>query len=281
MRLSSTEFRGLERKAVTLIGMSGVGKTSLARKVPSTSWFHYSADYRIATRYLVEPILDNIKEEAMKVDFLRDLLRSDSIFIGSNITFDNLDLLSKFVGKLGNESSGGLSWSEFTRRQKLHYDAEVASMLDVGEYIRKAKTIYGYDHFVNDSSGSLCELNDERVFDHLAQHTIIIYLASGEELEEQIIERQVSNPKPLFYNADFLNEKFKEYLDLHGFVSEQQINPNEFVQWIFPSLIRVRRPRYEAIASKYGYVIPADAIDGIRDEQDFIDLVCTALDAGK
>ena len=99
MKLSSSEFRDMQRKVVTLIGMSGVGKTNLARKLPSTSWFHFSADYRIGTRYLLEPILDNIKEKAMEIDFLRDLLRSDSIFIGSAMTFDNLELLSKYVGK--------------------------------------------------------------------------------------------------------------------------------------------------------------------------------------
>ena len=38
-----------------------------------------------------EFIVDNFKREAMKVPFLRDLLRSDSIYLNSNITFDNLD----------------------------------------------------------------------------------------------------------------------------------------------------------------------------------------------
>jgi hypothetical protein len=36
-------------------------------------------DYRIGTRYMGEHIVDNFKREAMKVPFLRDLLRSDSI----------------------------------------------------------------------------------------------------------------------------------------------------------------------------------------------------------
>ena len=279
MRLSSEEFRKMERKAVTLIGMSGVGKTTLARKLPSTSWFHFSADYRIGTRYLVEPILDNIKEKAMRVDFLRDLLRSDSIYIGSAMTFDNLELLSKYVGKLGNTNLGGLALEEFKKRQRLHHEAEVQTMFDVGEFIDKAKSIYGYDHFVNDSSGSVCELNDKRVFDHLAEHTLIIYLASGDELEQSIIERQVSHPKPLFYDADFLEGKLREYMEFNGFVSEQQIDPDEFVQWIFPSLVKSRRPKYEAIAAEYGYTISADQIDSIQDEQDFIELVCHALDA--
>lgn len=279
MRLSSDEFRKMERKAVTLIGMSGVGKTTLARKLPRTSWFHFSADYRIGTRYLLEPILDNIKEKAMKIDFLRDLLRSDSIYIGSAMTFDNLELLSKYVGKLGNRDLGGLELEEFKKRQTLHHAAEVQSMLDIGKFIGKAKSIYGYDHFINDSSGSLCELSDNSVFDHLAEHTLIIYLAIADELEKSIIERQISYPKPLFYDADFLDGRLREYMESEGFVSEQQIDPDEFVQWIFPSLVRTRRPKYEAIAAKHGYTIAADNIDDITSERDFIELVCDALDA--
>ena len=280
MKITGNEFRKLKRKAVTLIGMSGVGKTTLARKLPSTSWFHFSADYRIGTRYLLEHILDNIKEKAMEVDFLRDLLRSDSIYIGSAMTFDNLELLSKYIGKLGDQDRGGLPLDEFRKRQQLHHQAEVSTMLDVGEFIGKAKTIYGYDHFVNDSSGSICELGDPRVLKHLAEHTLIIYFAPGIELESEIIDRQVRYPKPLFYNADFLDVKLKEYFATHDCDNVDEMDPNQFVQWVFPSLVQSRRPKYEAIAREYGYTIDADHIDFVRDEADFVELVCTALDSG-
>ena len=279
MRLTSSEFKKLERKAVSLIGMSGVGKTNLARKLPTESWFHFSADYRIGTRYMSEAIVDNIKEKAMQVDFLRDLLRSDSIYIGSAMTFENLELLSKYVGKLGNQDSGGLPLEEFKRRQKQHLHAEIQSMLDVEDFIGKAKSIYGYDHFINDTSGSVCELDDRRVFEHLAEHTLIIHLASSEAMEESIIERQIKHPKPLFYNAEFLDARLKEFMESNGFVSEQQIDPDEFVQWIFPALVRDRRPKYEAIARQYGYTVAAEKIDAISDEKDFIELVCEALDS--
>ncbi|MCG7865621.1 MAG: ATPase, partial [Candidatus Thiodiazotropha taylori] len=52
MRLSPEQFRKWDRKSVTLMGMSGVGKTRLSNLLRRSNWFHYSGDYRIGTRYL-------------------------------------------------------------------------------------------------------------------------------------------------------------------------------------------------------------------------------------
>jgi GTPase SAR1 family protein len=109
MQMSPQEFLDWPRKAITLLGMSGVGKTHLANRLPQSHWFHYSGDYRIGTKYLEEPILDNVKQQAMQVDFLRDLLRTDSIYIANNITVHNLEPVSTFLGKLGRRDLGGLS----------------------------------------------------------------------------------------------------------------------------------------------------------------------------
>ena len=98
MKMSRDDFLQWENKAITLLGMSGVGKTTLANQLPKSSWFHYSADYRIGTKYLAEPIVDNIKKQAMRVDFLRELLLHDSIYLCSNITVHNLEPISAFLG---------------------------------------------------------------------------------------------------------------------------------------------------------------------------------------
>ncbi len=278
MRLTGKQFRDAERRVVTLMGMSGCGKTTLARKLPSSDWYHYSVDYRIGTRYLDEPIIDNIKEKAMQVPFLRALLRSDSIRIASSMTFDNLDLLSKFVGKLGDEKKGGLPLAEFKRRQALHREAEIHAMYDVGEFIHKAKSIYGYNHFVIDSSGSLCELGEERVLEELARQSVVLFIDVSQELELGIIERQIRHPKPLYYVEAFLDAKLADYVEEKQLKSAVEIDPNEFVRWIFPYLVDSRRPKYERIAAKYGYRISATQVDQVRDEKDFIDLVCDALD---
>ncbi|MDH3314469.1 MAG: ATPase [Gammaproteobacteria bacterium] len=277
MRLSHEKFMRLEYKDVTLLGMSGVGKTTLANKLPKQKWFHYSGDYRIGTKYLEEPILDNIKKQAMKVDFLRDLLRSDSIYICSNISVNNLDPISSFLGKIGNPDLGGLSVAEFKQRQRLHHDAEVGAMKDVESFIRKAKEIYGYAHFINDAGGSVCELDDPGALETLVKHTLIIYIRADEDMEQQLIQRQIDNPKPLYYQEAFLDEKLSEYLKSKGAKSVEEIDPDKFVQWTFPKLVAHRRPLYEDIAARYGYTIDAREIGNVRNESDFLLLIRDTL----
>jgi hypothetical protein len=277
MKMSPPEFLSWESKRITLLGMSGVGKTTLANKLPKQKWFHYSGDYRIGTKYLAEPILDNIKRRAMEVPFLRELLRSDSIYIRSNITVDNLTPVSTFLGKLGDPRHEGLSLQEFKRRQKLHRDAEIAAMRDVPHFIEKARDIYGYQHFLNDAGGSVCELDDEETLKILAEHTLIVYIKTTPELEQTLIERARSDPKPLYYREAFLDEQLTLFKQEKGCSSEAQIPPNEFVTWVFPRLFQSRLPRYQAIADRYGYTVDAQQIEQVASEDDFIQLLAQAL----
>lgn len=258
--------------------MSGVGKTRLANLLRQRNWFHYSGDYRIGTRYLDEPILDNIKQQAMQVPFLRDLLRSDSIYIHNNITVDNLKPVSSFLGKLGNPEQGGLELEEFKRRQALHHQAEVATMCDVPDFIHKAHDIYGYKHFINDAGGSVCELDDPEVLETLYQHTLILYIKASAEDEQALIQRAENAPKPLYYREEFLAVELNHYMQEKDIPYVAMIEPDEFVCWIFPRLFRARIPRYEAIAEKYGYTITTAELATINSETDFVQLLATVIE---
>ncbi len=277
MRLSAQQFLDSERKAITLMGMSGVGKTTLAHKLPRSHWFHYSADYRIGSRYLSEPIVDNLKKKAMSVAFLRELLMNDSIYIGNNISFNNLAIISTFISKLGNPELDGLPLDEFKYRQNLHRDAEISAMYDVSRFIEKANAIYGYPHFINDASGSVCELNDENVIQHLAKHTVIFYIEADDGLEQTLIERALADPKPIYYQNHFLDKHLEDYLRENNFSRVDQIDPNQFVQWIFPKSIQHRKPLYKAIADNYGYTLNAHAINEVSSEDDVINLLADTI----
>ena len=277
MKLSVQEFKDWEHKSVTLLGMSGVGKTRLAYMLRQSNWFHYSGDYRIGTRYLDEAILDNIKQQAMQIPFLRDLLRSDSIYIRNNITVDNLQPVSSFLGKLGNPEQGGLGLQEFKRRQALHHQAEIAAMRDVPDFIQKAREIYGYEHFVNDGGGSVCELDDPAVLEVLAEQTLIIYIRATEQDEQALIQRAERSPKPLYYREAFLAEQLEIYLQEQQIDYVAQIEPDNFVRWIFPRLFRARIPRYQAIADQYGYTISTADLAKVQSEADFVKLLETTV----
>jgi hypothetical protein len=277
MKMSAQEFINWKSKRITLLAMSGAGKTTLADKLPKTKWYHYSGDYRIGTKYLKEPILDNIKRHAMSVPFLRELLRSDSLYIKSKISFDNLNAVSSYLGKLGDANQGGLPLQEFKHRQLLHRHAEIDAMKDVPTFIHNAEDIYGYHHFINDAGGSVCELDCPETLEILAQNTLIIYIRIPTELEQTIIDRAKSDPKPLYYREAFLDEKLTEFLTLKNYASTDEMPPDEFVSWVFPELFKSRVPRYEAIAAQYGYVIDGNDMAKVENEDDFIALIASAL----
>lgn len=279
MKFSVESFRNWEHKKVTLLGMSGVGKTYLSTLLRRHDWFHYSGDYRIGTRYLDESILDLIKQQAMQVPFLRELLRRDWISVRNNIKVDDLGPVLSFVGKLGNPELGGVSLVDFEHRQAEYRIAEIKAMHDVPSFIRKAQDIYGYQHFINDAGGSLCELESPEVTELLAEHTLMLYIQiTNQTEEEKLIQRAVSDPKPLYYRPAFLREQLAEYLREQSLSYAAEMDPDAFTRWIFPRLFHSRIPRYDAIAKPYGYTVTSQEVAEVRDEKDFLDLLETAIE---
>lgn len=258
--------------------MSGVGKTHLSKLLSNKDkWYHYSGDYRIGAEYLNQAILDNIKHNIRQNDWLGSLLDNQSISVENHITFDNLSSVSAFLGKVGNPEQGGLPIDEFTRRQALHREAEVNTMLDVPQFIEKSAQ-QGFNHFINDAGGSLCELDDDKVYQSLAEHTLILYIRASETNKSALIERAQTHPKPLYYQADFLKKQLNTYLAENNLTYIAQINPDAFVGWVFPQLLAHRTPKYEAIAKKYGYTIDSEDLYQCKNADEVFDLINGVLD---
>jgi len=255
--------------AITLLGMSGVGKTVFSSTLRrSMNWYHYSADYRIGTRYLAEHILDNIKFKIMTMgdQFVANLLRSDSIYFNHNISVDNLEPVSTFLGIYGDAKDGGLDKKTFMERQDLYRRAEIDSMIDVNRFIKKAWQIYGCDCFVNDASGSLCEIVDpddpsDPVLSALRAETLILYIRPDASYEEALKERARAHPKPMFYNPAFIAPRMSDQPD-----DGAGVDPISFAKPLFPELLAFRKPRYEKIAADFGVTIEAcDLFDAAED----------------
>jgi hypothetical protein len=112
---------------------------------------------------------------------------------------------------------------------------------------------------------------------HIRQNTLIIYIKIPPTLEQTIIERAKTDPKPLYYREAFLDEKLAEFLSLKNYASTDVMPPDEFVTWVFPELFKSRIPRYQAIADEYGYTVDAHDVAKVTNEADFIKLVTDAL----
>ena len=279
---NALDWQNATQKRVVLFGMSGLGKTHVSNMLrASGAWFHYSIDYRIGTRYMGEFIEDSFKREAMGNAFLRDLLMSDSIKIKSNITFDNLAPLSTYLGKPGRAQDGGLAIEEYRRRQQQHHRAEVEALLDTPYFIDRARDIYGYEHFVCDSGGSICEVVDpadpnDPVLSCLAECALMVWIEGSDAHTDELIKRFDRAPKPMCYQASFLDTKWDSYL-AEKQVTDQEVDPNDFVRWAYAQAMAHRQPIYRSM-SKWGVKVTADEVAAATTPKQFDAMIVNALE---
>ena len=279
---TATDWLNAPRKQVMLFGMSGLGKTYLANLLrEGGGWFHYSVDYRIGTRYMGEFIADNFKREAMKIPLLRELLLTDSVYISSNITFDNLAPLSTYLGKPGDPAKGGLPFDEYMIRQDQHRAAEIAALSDTPHFIARAEALYGYAHFICDTGGSICEVinpydPDDALMCALAPHVLPIWIKGSEAHTAELIRRFDRAPKPMYYQPEFLHDAWAEYQRETGHAPDR-IDPDAFVRWTYARALAHRAPRYAAMAATWGLTVSAEEVAQIRGAADFDRLIAAKL----
>jgi len=279
---SGQDYRGAARKRVLLYGMSGLGKTYLSNLLRDQGdWFHYSVDYRIGTRYMNELIADNFKREAMKVPLLRQLLMTDSVYISSNITFDNLAPLSTYLGKPGDPAKGGLPFADYMVRQDQHRHAEIAATLDTARFMQRAEDIYGYPNFICDTSGSICEVvdpddADDPVLRQLADTLLLVWIKGSDAHTAELVRRFDRAPKPMYYQPAFLQAAWTEYRQTHA-VEEATCDPDHFVRWTYARALAHRQPRYAAMA-RWGVTVQAEDVAKVQSAADFDALIARTLD---
>jgi hypothetical protein len=281
---TADDWRNAPNKHILLFGMSGLGKTYVSNLLRDQGdWFHYSIDYRIGTRYMGEYIADNAKAEAMKVPFLRDLLMTDSIYIGSNITFENLSPVASYLGKPGDPNKGGVPIEEYRRRQDQFRRAEIDALMDTSYFIRRAQSLYGYPNFICDTGGSICEWVDpddanDPIMTALAKECLCVWIEGSDAHIDELCRRFDKAPKPMSYQPEFLTKAWADYLAEKS-VSPDEVNPDDFIRWTYRKALDHRQPRYREMANRWGITVKAEDIYAVRSAEDFQELIARTLEA--
>jgi len=257
MPITVSDFNEIDHKVITLMGMSGVGKTYLSCLMAEQGWFHYSCDLEIGTRFL-------------GAELEKTLARTNTV------TAEDLSMLSEYVGRLGGAAQGGLDYDEFKRRQMQYYDAECAALKDLQSVVKGAVN-EGYQNVINDSTGSLCEIDDETLIEMVDENSLIVYIKASAEEEKLVLQRAQDYPKPMFFSPEKFDEWVAAYTAEQGISSSDEVIPDDFGRWVFPKLFENRLPKYQRIADKYGVTIPSDAFKDVKTQGDFLRVITDHL----
>lgn len=262
---------------ITLLGHSGIGKTTLSALLTNGGWYHYSGDYRIATRYLDEAVNLWLENVAAQIPTLKKLLEEDALSIKGKVEIEKLAVLSAYIGKLGRE---GFSLNEFLTRQKAFTEAEKQAMYDIPLFIHRAKTRFKKEKFINDAGGSLGEYGDDlELMEFLAQRTIFVYLHAEEDLQQELENRAARYPKPICYQPQFLQTMIESYKQVSGIKNPDDFPSDEFLRFVMPYFFRHRRDNYLKIAKKYGVILKVKEVWQCREAADFENLLKKELKA--
>ncbi len=258
----------------TFVGMSGCGKTTLSQKLASEGFFHYSVDYEIAHTYLREKIRKSVIEKITNQSpYFKNLYEKFAVKLELSLTFDDLEVITMFV--IPTNESGKIPLGNFLEHQNIYKQAELLATKECFSKAKIAFENYGISGFINDSTGSICEvaLENNELIELLKTQTKVVYLQTNEGHKETLISRSKEKVKPILYNYKFLMESLEIYYKKKEFSDDFEID-QEFFFWIFPRLLELRKQNYEELVQKTnGTTIDASAFWNIKNAQDFTNLI--------
>ena len=154
-------------------------------------------------------------------------------------------------------------------------------MLDTQRFIDRAQDIYGYQHFICDTSGSICEVVNaddpaDPVMTALSANMLVVWIQGSDAHKAELARRFDRAPKPMYYRPDFLLDLWAEYLATQGKPADQ-VDPDAFLRFGYARLLDHRHPRYDAMA-RWGVTVTAQQVATVRSPADFDTLIAQALD---
>lgn len=263
----------MQHNTVTLIGMSGCGKTYLAQKLAASGFFHYSVDYEIAhilRGKILESVISKIKEQS---PLFKNLHEKFAIKTDLSLVFDDLEIITTFVIPL--DENGTVKYGKFSEHQNLYKQAEKLAMEMFSERAQNAIGVYGKQGFICDATGSICEVASEnqKLISDLKNKSTVVYIKTGAEHLETLAMRAKTAIKPLLYNPEFLQSNLQEYYRTSSIGIDFEIDKSFFL-WVFPRLLEFRSKSYEKLVEQTGGImIDSSSIQNICDGKDFLDII--------
>lgn len=180
-------------KAISLIGMSGTGKTYWSKKLAEAGW------KRICCDDLIEERLRTVMPQTERG-------------------------IQGVADWLGQPYDAG-----YETRQQQYLEAEIAVMAEVLTLVEKNLQ----QNCVIDTTGSVIYTGD-MVCQRLRSITQVVYIALADEVIAQMIERYLSDPKPVLW--------------INQFVQLPQQTIREAVASCYPKLVQQRAQLYRQYA---------------------------------
>ena len=244
MKIPTNESPGFQFKRVALLGMSGLGKTFISRNLfENDNWTHYSVDYEIG----------------------KLLFKGEHRKLLEGFDIDNLMNLSNFLGKPGSSSKGGIPFSQYVSRQRLHRDAETEATLKACSFVEKSPNL---SNIVCDTSGSICELvnpsdKNDILLTSLSRNFLIICLEAPDSVYQVLIDRFLARPKPMYYEKNFLKSLWQTF-KIGNSDDDDKINPDDFMIFGFKALIERRKAIYDMIARNWGIKLNFELLRNVK-----------------
>ncbi len=268
MRLSAKEFRDWTHKSITLLGMSGVGKTCLAHVLRRHNWFHYSIDYRIGTRYLDEAILDNIKLQAMQIPSCATCC-ARTPFTSATTHRGQSQARVELSRQAGQPRGKGAStsWNSSAARPCTG-TAEIEALKDSSGLYRKGPRDLRLHRTSSMMPAAACaSWTTPRCIQTLDEHTLILYIKATEADAQELIHRAEEDPKPLYYRDEFLDEQLESYKRERGIEYVALDRSGRLRALGLPAPVLFPPAALQSIAERYGYTVTTTELAQVKNER--------------
>lgn len=268
---SKNDFRKIRNKILTVIGMSGVGKTHMSRSLDINKWFLYSVDYMIGR--MLEQEINNMIEGGIQDERIRKLTQNGIVNINNRISVYNIELVSLLLEP--DDSLSDEEWSkQVIAKQQLYLDAEVIASSKMVNTVYQMFDLYGYQNCFHDTTGSICEILDTNdlendiIFQNISENSIILYIESLSSHIDTLVDRLNTNPKPISVNPTFCKTLLQSYI----LSNSKNLSYYNFLRSCYKDIFLSRIAKYQKIA-QHGYTISASDASSITNERELFECI--------